>query len=230
MEKNIHGTAAGNIKVRLKVCLFAGLWLAAVLWVALDALVGISVLRTPPEILTVPDLRGCRFTDGRLVDTAQFRTSVTYVYDGAPPRTVLAQSPPPGARRKHIPGGEPCPLSLVVSLGPREVVLPDVRGMDAREARSLLINRGLAVQVLPVAVTQGGRCPLPTHTVWDMMPSPGATVGDAARVTLYVTEPPAPTASGLGRADEQGVPEGETLNQPWPNGQTGVARGRSPLA
>lgn len=180
MENNTHG----------KRCLFAVGLLACTLWLAADTVLGIPALRQPGLTVRVPDLLGQRFTDGALGVTSPFRASVTYVYDDAPPRTVLSQSPPPGATRKVVPGGEAYPLSLVVSLGRRELRLPDTRGLDARVAKAILSGKGLTVEVSPVTVMDGLSRHTPTHAVLDMSPAPGVVVDGTTRVTLFIAEPP----------------------------------------
>lgn len=174
-----------------KLCLFSAGLLACVLWLAADTVLGIPALRHPGISVRVPDLLGRPFTDEAPGDAAYFQPSVTYMYDDeTPPRTVLSQSPPPGAVRKIIPGGTPYPLTLVVSLGPREIRLPDTRGMDVRKAKNLLTEKGLSVEISPVRILDGAARHTPTHAVLDTCPAPDETVGDATRVTLFIAEPP----------------------------------------
>ncbi len=172
-----------------KRCLGAALLLACTLWVTADVLIGIPGLRQPSITVRVPHLVGRLFTDGQLPDTAHFTPSVTYVYDDHAPRTILSQTPAADAVRKITPGGEPYPLSLVVSLGRREITLPDTRGMEARVAKNLLTAKGLTVILSSVTLMDGEARHTPAHAVLDMDPAPGTVVGDADRVTLYVAEP-----------------------------------------
>ncbi len=183
--------------------LAAALLLACTLWIALDALLGLTASARPVTVIT-PSLVGRPFTDGVLTDKDFFSLSVTYVYDDHTlPRTILSQSPPPGARRKILPGETPCRLALTVSLGKHEVTLPDPRGMDVRAARQWLEARGLHVKLHPVPLHEGDHLTTPTHTVLGMTPAPGQTVPSGHTVTLHAAHPlrdhgtPCPDTVGL---------------------------------
>jgi eukaryotic-like serine/threonine-protein kinase len=60
-----------------------------------------------------------------------------------PPNTIISQSPPPGS---PITQGEV--VSVKVSQGPPNVPVPDVQGMDARQAEKVLSHAGFQVNVV----------------------------------------------------------------------------------
>ena len=103
-----------------------------------------------------------------------FDISVTYVYSREPARQILEQSPPPGARRKVIPGQRRVALHLTVSMGQPVHPVPDTVGLSrippkkpCATADCLPIS-GSRRRLPPAAVTPGAFCALsrPPGRVW----------------------------------------------------------------
>jgi len=95
------------------------------------------------------------------------------VFDPSPLGTVLGQEPAPGTRLR-----QGSAVSLRVSAGIEEFILPDVMGYSVLVARSRLEGRGLTLTEDTAVSDQ------PMGTVVSTNPSPGATVrtGDVVRV------------------------------------------------
>ena len=103
-----------------------------------------------PESVQVPDFVGSKYNQTALTNTPLFTYEVTYVYHPtAPPATVLEQSPTGGSFRK-VTEGDPCHVSLVVSMGKAQAVIPDLEGMDVREAEIALGQLGLIPKLMYV--------------------------------------------------------------------------------
>lgn len=71
-------------------------------------------------------------------------------------------------------------VSVVLSAGSEEFVMPDVLGMRVAEAMSVLQDRGLVVDVVPVPSEE------PSGTVLSSVPSPGVAVRTSDTVRLSV--------------------------------------------
>jgi len=99
---------------------------------------------------------------------------------GVPSDRVLSQVPSPGATVK--PGRT---VRVHVSLGNREVTIPDVRGMSLRQATLQLENANLAVGRI-ARVYEGGDAAAGGQMVQAMRPRPGAPVTTGGRVDLLV--------------------------------------------
>ena len=99
--------------------------------------------RTRYVTLCIPPLVGTHWDDRALSD--DFYAHVSYAYDDAHPAgTVLSQSPAANTERT-TPKGKPVLLRVVVSLGKQTVTMPDLRGLDVRQAESSLLSMGLCV-------------------------------------------------------------------------------------
>ena len=108
-----------------------------------------------PLTVQVPSLVGGMYAQDNMPDPTLFACQVTYVYHPtALPATVLEQSPPGGAYRKVTPTDDPCGLSLVVSMGREQTQLPDLCGMNVREAEILLGTLGLCHQRVYIPAPQ----------------------------------------------------------------------------
>jgi beta-lactam-binding protein with PASTA domain len=137
---------------------------AATVWICADALFGEAVCKlltgrdsSGVRTVEVPALVGTPFTDGQCAAGDCFDVSVTYVYDPATPRQILSQEPPPHAHRKVLPGERKCALRLTVSLGEQMLPVPDVTGMEAREAEIALQRKGFSTSLL--YGSSGGNAP-----------------------------------------------------------------------
>ena len=150
--------------------------------------------------MEIPDLCGKPLADVSLQEG--LAVEVEYRYDAnAPAGTVLAQSPAAGSRRKLTKERPSCTLSLTVSMGKESLSLPNTVGMDVRDAKSLLRDRGFSVEVVTVesAYREG--------TVLSSLPKAGVSLPKGERVTLTVSAGLAtktvsvPNLLGLSRSD-----------------------------
>lgn len=98
----------------------------------------------------VPDVVGKTYNDTLTAElfANNYRiTAVDYLYDETyEPNTIVRQSPEANTVKKTTGAGGKIDLSLVVSLGPESVPIPDVSTFDYREAQIMLQERGLIVQ------------------------------------------------------------------------------------
>lgn len=174
------------------------LFCACSVWITFDCL--FAPLSPRGERVEIPDYRGLREEDLSFADW--LRVTTEYRYDAnAPAGTVVAQTPSAGSMRKLSAKHPTCALSLVVSLGEELATLPDVVGIDEREATARLRALGFSVYVRQVSGAH------PTGEVLDMTPSPGTNLPLGKSVTLTVSKGvPAVTVTvpdlrGLSRAD-----------------------------
>lgn len=135
---------------------FSILTFLAVGFVTIDSLFGLTNIRwhlpssgyvgePMPKTLQVPCLVGTMLSLNALPDPLEFACQITYVYHPtAPATTILQQTPKEGSLRKIT--DEPCPLSLVVSMGKEQIPLPKLNGLDVREAEITLRALGLIPQ------------------------------------------------------------------------------------
>jgi beta-lactam-binding protein with PASTA domain/predicted Ser/Thr protein kinase len=89
---------------------------------------------------------------------------------------VIATDPPAGA---SVPRGTE--VTIVVSLGPKTVEMPNVVGMSGTDAETKLRGLGLEVEVVPVPSTT------PPDTVVFQEPAAGTTVEQGQTVRIFVT-------------------------------------------
>ena len=125
------------------------------------------------EQLAVPDETGKSQSEaGAVLQAAGFGTAVTTAFsDTVPKGTVIDQSPHDGKADRDS------TVTLIVSKGPDVVVVPDLRGPQAR-ATAQLTALGLKARVL--------RLPGGPGTVLQQTPQAGTTVRRGKTVTLYV--------------------------------------------
>ena len=121
-----------------------------------------------------------------------FDISVTYVYSREPARQILEQSPPPGARRKVIPGQRRVALHLTVSMGQPVHPVPDTVGLSRIAAEKALRDRGLSADIResapPSARRSDAGCDLRS------VPPAGTRLEEGDSGILYVA-PDAPASS-----------------------------------
>lgn len=143
----------------------------------------------------MPDLAGRPENDARqalarigmIVDDVQFQAVSRSEEDG----TVLSQSVPPNVKVKIG-----TPISLIVGRlaeepeGMKRVVVPEVLGMSADQARSTLLQRGLAVG----KITYEYSAILVPNTVISQKPAVNtfAQSGQQVEMTVVTKEQPAP--------------------------------------
>ena len=154
----------------------------------------------------IPDYRGAMRDDLQFEPWMQVETE--YRYDGdTPAGTVLGQSPAGGSFRKLSPRYPTCRISLTVSLGREHATLPNVVGMESREAEALLRGKGFAVQVKRSAGAY------PEGEVFAMEPKGGAELPLGSTVTLSVSAG-TPTAT-VTVPDLRGLSRAEALMRLW---------------
>ena len=206
---------AGSLLVS---CLFLAL---AVGWICADTLFGASLFGgltgrgRDTVTVTVPELTGQLYS-AALPDTPTlpadprdrsgesgqsapsglssglFDISVTYVYSREPARQILEQSPPPGARRKVIPGQRRVALHLTVSMGQPVHPVPDTVGLSRIAAEKALRDRGLSADIRESAPPSARRSD--AGCVLRSVPPAGTRLEEGACVILYVS-PDAPASS-----------------------------------
>ena len=97
--------------------------------------------------------------------------------NSAPKMTVLAQSPPPGARE-----GIGNPVTLVVSGGQRMVAVPTVTGMTRTEAQAVLEKAGFDVGDATESPSSS-----PRGTVIATRPAAGAQISVPSTISLVLS-------------------------------------------
>ena len=206
---------AGSLLVS---CLFLAL---AVGWICADTLFGASLFGgltgrgRDTVTVTVPELTGQLYSAalpdtptlpadprGRSGESGQsapsglssglFDISVTYVYSREPARQILEQSPPPGARRKVIPGQRRVALHLTVSMGQPVHPVPDTVGLSRIAAEKALRDRGLSADIRESAPPSVRRSD--AGCVLRSVPPAGTRLEEGDSVILYVA-PDAPASS-----------------------------------
>ena len=206
---------AGSLLVS---CLFLAL---AVGWICADTLFGASLFGgltgrgRDTVTVTVPELTGQLYSAalpdaptlpadprGRSGESGQsapsglssglFDISVTYVYSREPARQILEQSPPPGARRKVIPGQRRVALHLTVSMGQPVHPVPDTVGLSRIAAEKALRDRGLSADIRESAPPSARRSD--AGCVLRSVPPAGTRLEEGDSVILYVA-PDAPASS-----------------------------------
>ena len=143
---------------------------------------------------------------GKEIDRLSFsewiEVTTEYRYDkDVPSGVILSQSPIGGSRRKLTERHPTCALTLTVSLGEETAKIPNVLGLDAREAESRLREAGFSVQ------KQESYGAYPSGEVCDMQPRADETVPLGTLVTLSVSagnperSVTVPNLCGMSRAD-----------------------------
>lgn len=106
---------------------------------------------------------------------------ISYRHDDAPAGTVLSQSPSAGSLRKLTSESPTCRIRLTVSLGRLGVELPNLVGVNVREAETRLRALGFSVRI------EKRRSAYPEGTVYEMDPR-GGEIPQGAQVRLLVSE------------------------------------------
>lgn len=133
-----------------------------------------------PATVTVPDVTGQQQDVAqKQLNAAGLKAGVVYVASDELQGTVVSQAPEGGTTQKR--GTR---IQLNVSRGPRAVVkgVPDVRNLDAGEARAKLAAAGFRVQTL----SQGVSDPSQVGVVVDEQPAGGKNAPTGSVVTIYV--------------------------------------------
>ena len=133
-----------------------------------------------PATVTVPDVTGQQQDVAqKQLNAAGLKAGVVYVSSDEVQGTVVSQAPEGGTTQKR--GTR---IQLNVSRGPRAVVkgVPDVRNLDAGEARAKLAAAGFRVQTL----SQGVSDPSQVGVVVDEQPAGAKNAPTGSVVTIYV--------------------------------------------
>ncbi len=133
-----------------------------------------------PGRAPVPDVQGlAEAAAERRVERAGFRSRVRRVADGDVPAGQVVRTTPPGGT--SVTRGST--ITIVVSTGPEQVVVPGVVGRPLAEARSALEAAGLAV-----GVDREETADAEPGTVLRQTPGEGAQVDEGTTVTVTVAE------------------------------------------
>ena len=158
--------------------LMAGLLLVCSVWAVADSLFGFCDPRA--RIVDVPDFLGMHTDALPSEEWMQIELEFRYDEDTAE-GTVMAQSPPPGARRLTAKQGQISVL-LTVSLGKESANVPDVVGLDARHAELILRQLGFSVERINVPASGANGTVLTTE------PPAGERLPLGTRIILQVSE------------------------------------------
>ena len=183
---------------------FSTLLLLAVTWVVVDVL--FDPFYADSKTVTVPDYLGIDIES--VVTEDWMELVIEYRYDkNAAAGTVISQAPSGASQRKLGRERPTCKIVLTVSLGEETVRVPDVVGMDAREAESMLRELGFVVKT---EVSTGA---YPEGEVYWMEPRAESVLPRGSTVTLSVSAGvPAVTVTV---PDVRGLPRGEALMRLW---------------
>ena len=133
-----------------------------------------------PTTIAVPDVVGMKRDRAKqTLEAAGFVVTAQRVDSDRPADEVVEQSPAAGTQRPAD-----STVLLSVSNGPQTVVVPNLMGMSAAEARSTLEAAGLKVQEV-------GRpnADVPPGDVFDQDPQPDQEVRKGTTVTIVVAQP-----------------------------------------
>jgi beta-lactam-binding protein with PASTA domain/predicted Ser/Thr protein kinase len=130
----------------------------------------------------VPDVTGKTQAEAvASLTAAHLKVAVGHVYSrSAPTDTVTGQSPQPGERVFWN-----TTVHINISLGVKQIEIPNVVGQSYASARSTLLAAGLKVGQTPVDSNQ------PANTVIAESPQAGTKVGEGTTVTLSISRGPA---------------------------------------
>ena len=187
-----------NFKTWRRAALVALVLSLALGWITMDIL--LRPRKAEPTTVQIPNFVGLR------VDSLQAEewldVDIEYRYDeNTPTGVVFAQTPTGGSRRRLAEDGEPCHVTVTVSLGGESILLPETVGGDVYEAATALRNLGLVVNTVAESSPKG------VGTVLASEPKAGERVPKGATVTLTVSRGEkqktvtVPNLCGLSRAD-----------------------------
>lgn len=185
-----------------------------------------------PPVVTVPTVEGLPLIEAqsRLEQAGLQWEILEERYDNSEVNTVIEQRPAGG---EQVRMGQA--VQLVVSKGPQWLSVPDVRGLEERDARLRLENQGLVVEV------RYSHADEPEGVVVDQDPGPGSPIQAGMTVYLTVSQGPesrpvtVPSLFGLTVADARaeleaaGLVAGQVKEQysPYP---AGTVIGQDPAA
>lgn len=131
-----------------------------------------------PGTVKVPDVLGLTEADAkRRVRDAGLRPVVQRESSPKIPLGLVIRSDPSASR----PVDRRSAVTLFVSSGPEQVVIPDVKGQSQQDAIAALKEKGLYAVFQEKASTE------PQGTVIDQSPAAGQKIGQGSNVTLFVS-------------------------------------------
>ena len=146
---------------------------------ASGGVVTLDVAKARPVVtVRVPQLVGRTVPEAKQsLRSVALGSSVTTVSSSKPAGTVLSQSPAAGAkvRRGSV-------VSLLVSTGPALVTVPDVTGLDERDARAALRRDGFDVEVVDQPTDDSSQ----DGVVVDQSPTGSTDAREGSTVTITV--------------------------------------------
>ena len=187
-----------NIRTWRRAAAVAAVLILAVGWITADTL--LRPREKLPPTIEIPNFCGALVGDIKAEEWLD--VNIEYRYnENTPAGVVFTQPPPGGSRRRLSEGGEPCRVTVVVSLGRESILLPHIAGRDVYEVATELRNLGLVVNtVMQSSPREAGR-------VLESEPRAGESVPKGATVTLTVSQGEkqktvqVPQLCGLSRAD-----------------------------
>jgi serine/threonine-protein kinase len=181
-----------------RAAIVAAILLLAVGWITADIL--LMPRQKQPKTVEIPDF--CGLSVDALKEEEWLDIEIEYRYDESTPAgVVFLQTPTAGSRRRLSEDGEPCRVTVVVSLGRESILLPSMVGRDVYEVATELRNLGLIVN------TAMRSSPREAGNVLESEPRAGDSVPKGTTVTLTVSQGEkqktveVPDLCGLSRAD-----------------------------
>ncbi len=137
------------------------------------------------ETITVPDFTGGLYTEDLeawFSASDIYKVTVDYVYnDQSDAGTILQQDPEPDSKRRVLAGEQYCEITLTVSRGVENVTVPDLKGVDEREAKLRLkkLDLKMVVEEAKSEVVSIGQ-------VVSTKPEKGESVKAGDTITVYI--------------------------------------------
>lgn len=129
---------------------------------------------------TVPTLSGMtRAQAESTLERSGFNVGEIQQQPSGQPRGMVIDSHPAGGQQAPLPG----PVSLVLSMGPASVAVPDLVGKTYPQGRSILEQLGLHIGV----VTIDSAAAVPANTITSQTPAAGASVAAGGGVSLTIS-------------------------------------------
>ena len=184
--------------------LCAALLFVGTCWIVVDDL--FAPFEKAAVSVEIPNFCGSRLETLTLADWVE--PEIQYRYDAnVAAGVVLSQSPVASSRRKLSAQKPKCKVTLTVSLGEESARIPEVVGMDFREAESMLRGLGFSVEI------EKNEGAYPEGTVFDVEPRAKTELPVGSRVKLFVSAG-VPTKS-VTVPDLRGLSRSDALVQVW---------------
>jgi eukaryotic-like serine/threonine-protein kinase len=186
-----------------------------------------------PATVVVPDVKGMTVDQatGALADVGLVVTHVKKAPDDTIPAGSVVRSAPPVG--KSVPKGSA--VTLVVSTGPAQIAVPDVRGLTEADARKQLEAKGFKV-----TTTKQSSTDKPAGTVLSQSPAAGGQAAPGATIALVIAQAPpqvrVPTLVGQPASDaidalsSAGFQPRESMRPVTDQTQDGVVLEQRPVA